>query len=88
LQAVNEDMRMAVEAPVRSEASVARRAPFAGVLDVAGDYLALLKPKIILLLLVTELGAMVVAAGGWPAPGVLLGALIGGAMAAGGACGA
>jgi protoheme IX farnesyltransferase len=55
------------------------------VLEVAGDYLALLKPRIILLLLVTELGAMIAAARGWPAPGVLIGSLSGGALAAGGA---
>jgi heme o synthase len=56
----------------------------AGVLRVAGDYLALLKPRIILLLLVTELGAMLVAARGWPGAGVTIGSLLGGAMAAGG----
>jgi protoheme IX farnesyltransferase len=55
------------------------------MLQVAADYLALLKPKIILLLVVTELGAMMVAARGWPRPEVLIGALLGGAMAAGGA---
>jgi heme o synthase len=76
---------MAVEAPARSETSAARRAPFASVRAVAGDYLALLKPKIILLLVVTELSAMIVAARGWTEPGVLIGSLIGGAMAAGGA---
>jgi protoheme IX farnesyltransferase len=57
----------------------------ARVLQVAGDYTALLKPKIILLLIVTELGAMIAAARGWPAPGPLFGGLAGGAMAAGGA---
>jgi protoheme IX farnesyltransferase len=55
------------------------------MLHVAGDYLALLKPKIILLLVVTELSAMIVAARGWPRPEVVIGALLGGAMAAGGA---
>jgi protoheme IX farnesyltransferase len=72
---------MAVEAPARPEVV----APSATWLRIAGDYLALLKPKIILLLVVTELSAMVVAARGWPAPGVLIGALLGGALAAGGA---
>jgi protoheme IX farnesyltransferase len=57
----------------------------ASLVQLAGDYLALLKPKIILLLIVTELGAMIVAARGWPRPEVLLGGLLGGAMAAGGA---
>ena len=80
---------MAVEAPLRPEVAEPRAA-FASLLQVAGDYLALLKPKIILLLVVTELSAMIVAARGWPRPEVLIGALLGGAMAAGGAgaCGA
>jgi protoheme IX farnesyltransferase len=76
---------MAVEAPSHSEVSAPPRASFAVLLDVAGDYLALLKPKIILLLVVTELSTMIVAARGWPSPGVLIGSLIGGALAAGGA---
>jgi protoheme IX farnesyltransferase len=78
------DMPMAVEAPLRPEVA-APPAALASLLRVAGDYLALLKPKIILLLVVTELGAMIVAARGWPRPEVLVGALLGGAMAAGGA---
>jgi protoheme IX farnesyltransferase len=77
-------MLMAVEAPLRPEVAEPRAA-FASLLQVAGDYLALLKPKIILLLVVTELSAMIVAARGWPRPEVLIGALLGGAMAAGGA---
>src|ERR1700694_1931865 len=79
------DTPMAVEAPVRSETSAPQRAAVAALLDVAGDYLALLKPKIILLLVVTELSAMIVAARGWPSPGLLIGSLVGGALAAGGA---
>lgn len=55
------------------------------MLRVVGDYVALLKPRVIGLLLVTELGAMVVAARGWPGTGVTLGSLLGGALAAGGA---
>src|SRR6202163_4314948 len=72
---------MAVEAPLHAP----QRAAIATMLEVAGDYLALLKPKIILLLVVTELGAMIVAARGWPRPELVAGALLGGAMAAGGA---
>ena len=75
---------MAVEAPLRPELAEPRAA-FAALLQVAGDYVALLKPKIILLLVVIELGAMIVAARGWPRPEVLIGSLLGGAMAAGGA---
>jgi heme o synthase len=55
------------------------------MLRLAADYAGLLKPRIILLLLVTELGAMVVAARGWPGTWLLLGSLAGGALAAGGA---
>jgi heme o synthase len=73
---------VAVEAQVRTEA---RGGSSVGLLRVAADYLALLKPRIILLLLVTELGAMIVAARGWPGAGVTLGSLVGGALAAGGA---
>jgi heme o synthase len=76
---------MAVEAPARPDAMAAPRASVTAILGVAADYLALLKPTIILLLVVTELGAMIIAARGLPAPGVLIGSLIGGALAAGGA---
>jgi protoheme IX farnesyltransferase len=75
---------MAVEAQ-RSPEVPAPRDALASLLHVAGDYVELLKPKIILLLVITELSAMVVAARGWPRPEVLIGALAGGAMAAGGA---
>jgi protoheme IX farnesyltransferase len=71
---------LAVESGVRPVPHVS-----VGLLRVAADYAALLKPKIILLLVVTELGAMIAAARGWPAPGPLLGGLAGGAMSAGGA---
>ncbi len=54
------------------------------LVQLASDYLALLKPKIILLLVLTELGSMVAAAHGLPRAGVLVGSLLGGAMAAGG----
>jgi heme o synthase len=75
---------MAAEAPLRPDVT-APPAAIASVLQVVTDYVALLKPKIILLLVVTELGAMIVAARGWPRPEVLAGALLGGSMAAGGA---
>ncbi len=72
---------MAVEARI-DLAAPARKATW---VDVAADYLALLKPKIILLLVVTELSAMIVAARGWPSIEVVIGSLLGGALAAGGA---
>jgi heme o synthase len=75
---------MAVEAPLSREVPAPRDA-FASLFRVVSDYLTLLKPAIILLLVITELSAMVVAGRGWPRPEVLIGALVGGAMAAGGA---
>ena len=75
---------MAVEAPLSPEVPASRDA-LASLFRVAADYVTLLKPTIILLLVITELSAMIMAARGWPRPEVLLGALAGGAMAAGGA---
>ncbi len=48
-------------------------------------YLALTKPRIIELLLVTTLPAMILAARGWPSTGLVLVTMTGGAFAAGGA---
>jgi protoheme IX farnesyltransferase len=48
-------------------------------------YLALTKPRIIELLLVTTVPTMVVAAGGWPSTALVLATLVGGSLAAGGA---
>ncbi len=53
--------------------------------DVARDYVALTKPRIIVLLEVTALAAMVMAARGWPGIGLVTATLGGGALAAGGA---
>ena len=49
------------------------------------DYLALTKPVIVVLLLVTTLAGMVVAAGGWPSLSTIIWTMIGGAFSAGGA---
>jgi protoheme IX farnesyltransferase len=48
-------------------------------------YIALTKPRIIELLLVTTIPSMVVAARGWPAWGTMMWTLVGGALSAGGA---
>ena len=53
--------------------------------EVVLDYLSLAKPRIIVLLLVTTLGAMMIAARGWPSTGLVALTLTGGALAAGGA---
>ncbi|MEX2501881.1 MAG: heme o synthase [Trueperaceae bacterium] len=49
------------------------------------DYVVLTKPKVISLLLFTTVGAMFIAAGGWPGLVPLLGLLVGGYMSAGAA---
>jgi protoheme IX farnesyltransferase len=49
------------------------------------DYISLTKPRIMLLLLITELGSMVAAAHGWPGTPLTVWALLGGALSAGGA---
>lgn len=51
----------------------------------ARDLLALTRPVVVLLLLVTSLAGMFVAAGGWPEPGLVFWTLLGGGLAAGGA---
>ena len=53
--------------------------------EVARDYLSLLKLRVVALLVATALGAMVVAARGWPRPAAVLAVALGGALAAGGA---
>jgi heme o synthase len=53
--------------------------------SVLADYASLTKPRILLLLLITELGAMIAAARGWPGMSLTLAALAGGALSAGGA---
>ena len=53
--------------------------------SVVGGYIALTKPRIIELLLITTVPTMVVAEGGWPDLGLILITLIGGSLAAGGA---
>jgi protoheme IX farnesyltransferase len=56
-----------------------------GGLSVLADYVSLTKPRILLLLLITELGTMIAAARGWPGTSLTLVALAGGAFSAGGA---
>lgn len=52
---------------------------------VAGAYVQLLKPDIIVLLLVTTVPAMVLALGSWPSWGLIGATLLGGTLVAGGA---
>jgi protoheme IX farnesyltransferase len=53
--------------------------------EVVADYVALTKPRIIVLLEITALFAMIMAAHGWPGTGLVLATMLGGALAAGGA---
>jgi protoheme IX farnesyltransferase len=53
--------------------------------DVAAAYFALTKPRVMVLLLITTLASMMVAAGGMPALHLVVFTLIGGALASGGA---
>jgi heme o synthase len=56
-----------------------------GIREVVGAYLQLTKPDIIVLLLVTTVPTMVLAAGGMPGWGLIWATLLGGALTAGGA---
>jgi protoheme IX farnesyltransferase len=56
-----------------------------GLVAVARDYLALTKPRIIALLLVTTVATMVVADPSWPPISIVLWTMLGGYLAAGGA---
>lgn len=53
--------------------------------QVVADYVAMTKPKIISLLLVTTFGAMMIAGPGFPSPWLVFWTLLGGALASGGA---
>jgi protoheme IX farnesyltransferase len=66
---------------VVSDSAVAR----SGGLDRVKSYVALTKPRIIELLLVTTVPAMVLAAGGWPGTWLVVATLIGGTLSAAGA---
>ena len=52
---------------------------------VIGGFVALTKPRIIELLLITTIPTMILAAGGWPSTRLVIVTFIGGALAAGGA---
>lgn len=66
-------------------AAVTTPAPTSGVRHLIGPYVALMKPRIIELLLITTVPAMVLAARGWPGTWLVVATLIGGTLSAGGA---
>ncbi len=74
--------RLDAPALVRGDARAGRRQSF---LVTLRNYLALTKPRVIILLLITTVPAMIVAAGGWPATGLVAATVVGGALSAGGA---
>ncbi len=53
--------------------------------ELVRDFLRVMKPGIMVLLLVTTLGAMLIASQGWPSLGLVLITMLGGALASGGA---
>ncbi len=69
-------MSIALELPVRRPRAAR---------EVIADYVALTKPRIIVLLELTAFCAMVMAAHGWPGLGLVVVTMLGGALAAGGA---
>lgn len=57
----------------------------APALEVLGDYLSLVKPGIMLLLVLTELATLLMASRGWPGSRLLVAGVLGGICASGGA---
>ena len=78
--------RSAKTVSVRSVAAVGRPAFGRALSATLRDYAALTKPSIVLLLLITTVPAMVLAGDAWPRPGLVIATLIGGMLAASGAC--
>ena len=75
----------AVVATIEPQEMLTEQQIVSGWRQVVSDYVALTKPKIISLLLVTTLGAMMIADKGFPSPWIVIWTLIGGALASGGA---
>lgn len=75
------NVRPVVPSRLKRRSHEASRTPTSKV----GGYIALTKPRIIELLLITTVPTMVVAKGGWPSAWLMLVTLVGGSLAAGGA---
>jgi protoheme IX farnesyltransferase len=71
--------------PGLPERATARAKTRRDLLAIVRAYVALTKPRIVELLLVTTIPAMMLAAGGWPELGLVAVVLVGGALAAGAA---
>lgn len=76
------DERASVTAGASAQGAAMTRRPFRSTVKA---YIALTKPRIIELLLITTLPVMVLAQGGLPSVWLMLGVLVGGAMSAGSA---
>ena len=76
---------MVAEAPAIRSARLGRLGRARLQVGRAGAFVALTKPRIIELLLVTTVPTMVVAQRGWPPMGLIVATLVGGTLAAGGA---
>jgi len=72
-------------APVRRRPTLGTSAPARGVRRTISAYVALTKPRIVLLLLVTTVPAMILAARGLPSVALIAATLFGGTLSAGGA---
>ncbi|WP_425484469.1 heme o synthase [Cellulomonas humilata] len=71
--------------PADTLVTVAPSGPLARLRRTVGPYVALTKPRVIELLLVTTLPTMILAQGGFPSLGLVVATLVGGAAAAGSA---
>jgi protoheme IX farnesyltransferase len=71
--------------PKRALARAARAETRRDLVAILKAYVALTKPRIVELLLITTIPAMMLAAGGWPDLGLTVVVLVGGALAAGAA---
>ncbi|MDE0573149.1 heme o synthase [Demequina sp. B12] len=76
---------MSTASPARPDAPVTPPSPWAAARARAGAFVALTKPRIIELLLVTTIPTMILAADGWPSGWLVLTTLVGGALSAGSA---
>jgi heme o synthase len=80
--AVTLDRLMPMSLPFGSTSLVPRRRSARATL---ADYVEFTKPRIMVLLLITTLGGMLIAAAGWPSLDLILWTMLGGGMSAGGA---
>jgi protoheme IX farnesyltransferase len=76
---------MSATLPASGELSAARRS--SNLLSTLGDFVALTRPRVLMLVLFTAPAGMAMGRAGWPEPSVLIGVVVGAALIGGG-CGA